>query len=67
MFDPTRFDSVDSPNRYIVTTCEIDHYILFIFVVISKKEESIYRERLYILIILDRISISLNSVKAFQH
>ena len=33
----------------------------------SKEEESIYRERLYILMILGRIDTSLNSIKAFQH
>ena len=38
--------------RYIVTTCETDYYILVIFVVISKKEESIYRGKLYISMIL---------------
>ena len=52
--------------RYVVTACETDHYILIIFVVISKEEESIYRKRLYILIILGRISINLNSVESFN-
>ena len=53
-------------SRYVVTTCEIDYYILIIFVVISKKEESIYRKRLYILMVLGRISTSLNSVESFN-
>ena len=51
--------------RYIVTACETDYYILIVFVVMSKKEESMYSKRLYILKILGRISTSLISVKAF--
>ena len=52
--------------RYVVTACEIDHYILSVFVVISKKEGLCIVERLYIPVILGRISTSSNSVKAFQ-
>ena len=52
-------------SRYIVTTCKTDYYILVIFVVISKKEDLYIVERLYILIILDRKSTSLNNIKIF--
>ena len=53
-------------SRYVVTTCEIDYYILVIFVVISKKEESMYRERLYISITLGRIITSQIVLKRFN-
>ena len=55
-------------SRYAVTACVRSIIIyLLIFVVISKEEESIYRKRVYILIILGRISTSSNSVKTFQY
>ena len=50
-----------------VTACETDHYILVVFVVMSKEEESIYRRKPYISMILGRISTSANSVEMFQH
>ena len=53
--------------RYAVTACETGHYILIVFVVMSKEEGSMYRERLYILMILGRMSTSANSVEMFQH
>ena len=49
--------------RYAITRCETDHYILVIFVVISKKEESMYRRKLHIPIILDQISTSQTVLK----
>ena len=30
--------------RYAVTACETDHYILVVFVVMSKEERSMYRK-----------------------
>ena len=31
--------------RYAVTACETDHYILVVFVVMSKEERSMYRRK----------------------
>ena len=53
--------------RYAVTAYKTDHYILVVFVVMSKEEGSMYRGKLHIPIILGRINTSSNSVETFQH
>ena len=53
--------------RYAVTACETDHYILVVFVVMSKEEGSMYMERLHIPMILGRMGTSQASVETFQH
>ena len=50
--------------RYVVTACETDYYILVVFVVMSKEEGSMYRERLHIPVVLGRMSTSSNSVES---
>ena len=49
-------------TRYAVTACETVTIYLFVFVVISKEEGSIYRR-----MVLGRISTSANSVEMFQY
>ena len=49
--------------RYAVTACETDHYILVVFVVMSKEEGSMYRGRLHIPVVLDRMSTSQTVLK----
>ena len=50
-----------------ISACETDHYILIVFVVISKEEGLSIVESLHILMILGRISTSASSVEMFQH
>ena len=52
---------------YAVTACETGHYILGVFVVMSKEEGSMYREGLHIPMVLGRMSTSSNSVETFRH
>ena len=49
-----------------VTACETDHYILVVFVVMSKEEGSMYRGKLHIPIVLGRMGTSQTSVKTFR-
>ena len=52
--------------RYAVTACETDHYILVVFVVMSKEEGSMYRRKLHIPMILGRMGTSSNNIEMFQ-
>ena len=52
--------------RYAVTACETDHYILNVFVVMSKEEGLSTVGSLHILMVLGRISTSAHSVEMFQ-
>ena len=54
-------------SGYAVTACETGHYILVVFVVMSKEEGICIVERLHISMILGRMSISSSSVETFQH
>ena len=49
--------------RYAVTACETDHYILVVFVVMSKEERSMYRRKLHIPMVLGRMSTSQTVLK----
>ena len=49
--------------RYAVTACETGHYILIVFVVMSKEEGSMYRKRLHISVVLGRMDTSQTVLK----
>ena len=64
--DGEDFKNIVGYTSVAVTACETDHYILVVFVVMSKEEGSMYSERLHIPIVLGRMSTSASSVEMFQ-